>query len=50
MVVKDTLEQVVNAYLESFIILTKIIYRADNNMEVRYCNLIAVQKKINPEQ
>lgn len=32
MVVKDTLEYVVNAYIEQLIIFIKIIYRANNNM------------------
>lgn len=46
MVVKDTMEYVVNAYIEQLIIFIKIIYRAHNNMEVRYCNLNATNKKI----
>ena len=46
MVVKDTLEYVVNAYLEQLIIFIKIIYKADSNMEVRYCNLPVTTKKL----
>ena len=49
MVVKDTLEYVVNAYIEQLVIFIKIIYKAHNNMEVKYCNLNATQKKISVE-
>jgi hypothetical protein len=50
MVVKDTLEYVVNAYIEQLILFVKIIYRADSNMEVRYCSLPATAKKISYDQ
>lgn len=49
MVVKDTLEYVVSAYIEQLIIFIKIIYKADSNMEVRYCNLAATSKKVTHE-
>ena len=29
--------------------MVKIIYRADGNMEVNYCNLQATSKKIHPD-
>ena len=49
MVVKDTLDYVVSAYIEQLIIFIKIIYKADSNMEVRYCNLNATSKKVTHE-
>jgi hypothetical protein len=41
MVVKEALEYIVNAYIEQFIIFTKVIYKANNNLEVKYCNYTA---------
>jgi len=38
MVVQSSLEYIVNAYVEQMIIVIKVMYKADNNMEVRYCN------------
>lgn len=38
MLVKKSLEFVVNAYVEQFIVYVKVIYKANANMEVKYCN------------
>lgn len=46
MVVKESLEYVVNAYIEQLVILIKVVYRAHNNMEVKYCNLNATTQKL----
>jgi len=49
MVVQSCLEYIVNAYVEQMIIFIKVIYKANNNMEIRYCNYPATLKKMQQE-
>lgn len=49
MVVKESLEFIVNAYIEQLIIFIKVIYKANNNMEIKYCNYPVTLKKIQQE-
>lgn len=38
-----------NAYIEQLIVFVKVIYKANNNMEVKYCNYPITLKKIQQE-
>lgn len=39
----------VNAYIEQLVIFIKVIYKANNNMEIKYCNYPLTLRKIQQE-